>query len=491
MSRKQTIGKRTLCTLLPLLLCAALFPACQPTPEAPIVVQKNQENLLQAASQPAPENSDASLRERTSSPAEYSDTIIGDHLEICVAAEVIIPDCTSVPIIRAEAADFSQDVVTTFFDALCGDAIMWKIASEMSKDEIEDAILDMQKSMLYAKSEGDMELAEVYEAAIEAYQQRLESAPETVEEVRSDGTLEHLVEINKETGEIVGHYTGVSAVERLGGHTFGREFRVSNNSDRKESIVYQSSSSGGGGLPVRTGARMEFLANNAGALIYTENETPLGSGEWESDLAAGAGISVEEACGFVQQFLDRSEIPMKIKAVAITKDEDDAAYKISCARKIGDVSCAIIEGCSSGNTAEAYAPMWFYEHLDFWVNDSGILGVRWESPIKEKETVVTDCSLLSFADIAAIFSEMMPIIYDFDATLDAVGTITYRIDRIELELVRVADQNSLATGLLVPAWRFYGSKSGTDHAGLGFEEIGCYLTVNAVDGSVIDTTVGY
>ena len=195
--------KRTLCLLTALLL-AALFSACQPTPEAPIVVQKNQENLLQAASQPNPENHDAGLRERTGSPAEYSDTIIGDHLEIRVAAEVIIPDCTSVPIIRVEAADFSQDVVTTFFDALCGDAIMWKIASEMSKDEIEDAILDMQKSMLYAKSEGDMELAKVYEAAIEAYQQRLESAPETVEEVRSDGTLETRLKSTKKQEKLLG-----------------------------------------------------------------------------------------------------------------------------------------------------------------------------------------------------------------------------------------------------------------------------------------------
>ena len=60
---------------------------------------------------------------------------------------------------------------------------------------------------------------------------------------------------------------------------------------------------------------------------------------------------------------------------------------------------------------------------------------------------------------------------------------TIEIDRIELGLMRVYEQNNLDTGVIVPVWDFYGKINGKSE--------GTYLTINAVDGSIIDRVGGY
>ena len=56
---------------------------------------------------------------------------------------------------------------------------------------------------------------------------------------------------------------------------------------------------------------------------------------------------------------------------------------------------------------------------------------------------------------------------------------TIEIERIELGLMRVLEPDSLDTGVVVPVWDFYGKSGET------------YITINAVDGSIIDRRVGY
>ena len=68
------------------------------------------------------------------------------------------------------------------------------------------------------------------------------------------------------------------------------------------------------------------------------------------------------------------------------------------------------------------------------------------------------------------------------------GDVTINIDSVKLRYTRISEKDSFDTGLLVPVWDFIGTK--TDQ--YGNEVHGAILmSINAIDGSVIDRNLGY
>ena len=73
---------------------------------------------------------------------------------------------------------------------------------------------------------------------------------------------------------------------------------------------------------------------------------------------------------------------------------------------------------------------------------------------------------------------------------------TLNIDRIQLELQRVTEENAIEYGLVIPVWNFYGEyvseyEWATFSSKPPYDLPGALLTINAVDGSVIDPQKGY
>lgn len=73
---------------------------------------------------------------------------------------------------------------------------------------------------------------------------------------------------------------------------------------------------------------------------------------------------------------------------------------------------------------------------------------------------------------------------------------TLNIDRIQLELQRVTEENAIEYGLVIPVWNFYGEyvseyEWATFSSNPPYDLPGALLTINAVDGSVIDPQKGY
>jgi hypothetical protein len=96
---------------------------------------------------------------------------------------------------------------------------------------------------------------------------------------------------------------------------------------------------------------------------------------------------------------------------------------------------------------------------------------------------------MPFEKIREIFEKMV-LIVDNDADLEGID-VRYRITNVRLGLVSIPEQNGDG-GLLVPAWDFIGIWEYDDHVpdeqrelGRTTDETWSYLTVNAVDGSII------
>lgn len=149
---------------------------------------------------------------------------------------------------------------------------------------------------------------------------------------------------------------------------------------------------------------------------------------------------------------------------------------------------------------------WGYEQIAFAADRTEIREMSWDNPLEVRETVQSSAALLPFSDVMKRFEAMVRVRYaattgDFGGR---IGTMEVQVDDIRLSLMRIREQNGDgATGLLVPAWVFYGhskltESDGTEsynllHGGSSSTpgDLFPVLVVNAVDGSVIDFKEGY
>ena len=90
--------KRTLCTLLPLLLCAALLSACQPTPEEEPVAQKDTEGLverIEVTEEGISDMAGVSEAQRITRALEAVSQKTG--IDITIDADVVLPETITAP----------------------------------------------------------------------------------------------------------------------------------------------------------------------------------------------------------------------------------------------------------------------------------------------------------------------------------------------------------------------------------------------------------
>ena len=127
--------------------------------------------------------------------------------------------------------------------------------------------------------------------------------------------------------------------------------------------------------------------------------------------------------------------------------------------------------------------------IQFRINDSGIVGFDYNAPLQTVETVVDHAALKSFDEVKSTFESMVVVMNAQDTKLsDEKSSVTIKIDRVILGYARISEANSYDTGLLVPVWDFKGTV--TDSLG-GNTSYGSVMTINAIDGTIIDRTLGY
>ena len=182
---------------------------------------------------------------------------------------------------------------------------------------------------------------------------------------------------------------------------------------------------------------------------------------------------------------------------------ENYAYRLYYTRVVNGVKCLVNEGKSIDDMSDGIP--WPYETVCFTVDRRG-LQLCWESPLEIIDTVHTDPVLKPFSEILNTFESMMKIKFE-DVTnrmTDGTGRMDITIDTMQLGLVRVREKDGDGlTGLLVPAWIFYGnnriiSEDGftrydySDGSASSWnKEPFPMLVINAVDGTIIDLSNGY
>ena len=160
---------------------------------------------------------------------------------------------------------------------------------------------------------------------------------------------------------------------------------------------------------------------------------------------------------------------------------------------ITDALCAPI----MQTDGEVYSELWSREYLEFDFYDGDLIGVDWREKGQIENVVEEAAVILPWETIQRTAEKQFD--YTFTAAeadsfggLSTLGGIVH-INRVELGFVKVLKKDSQSKYLLVPAWSFIGYQEGRElDAWRGIAESAyCFLTINAIDGSVIDRALMY
>lgn len=487
-----------------LLACAITLAGCRATPEQPVVVQKDTEQMIEKAKETlAPETEKLPLTERYAVKEHLKKTVteLDGKLVIDADADVGVPATDKLSIVHVVPANHSQETVYALFKALCGDTAMYKgrqaeDGKRYAKAEIDDIIvtLNQEISGLEASGGDENEIMSLQDE-VEYYEGVYAGAPDSIEDTPADGTLEGNDVYYGET--FAGKNTMTFAVEYPGkyyGYN-GKVFSVYNDSDQKDAVEYEGP---------KGDKKTRYPSYEADIEYYDEHYFSFDEWErsnWRRIFAQGdltqeeldkAGLTPEQASGLAEKLFADVQIPFSVTGIFYV-DLPEPCYMLDCSRQVNGAN---LTTAGEGVGGDGLSPYWAYERMSLFVSKEGIIYFRWHSPYEVKETTVESATLKPFEDIESIFYTMMKTIYAPAAKAENGTTIDVSYVSLQLQRIKLKDDNS--EGLLTPVWCFYGIRTVdeviknpgmvSDWAAMGYTPL---LIVNAVDGSIIDLEKGY
>lgn len=480
---------RHMALLLALLLLSALFlPACQPTPEEDIVVNKGDGALMELVLATAAPEQEQTARVPYSAPARYEEAFVGysDNLSVEIDAEVIAPPEAPIPVYEAQLLEWTDAQADACICALIGDVTLYEQTSALSKAEVEALIVECQRELSdpnsdlntilqFGGTQAEYEAGKAnVEATLAALEQQWQHAPETVERkvverrFLEDGTRASIVGGAK----LADGATAEVAVHKM------------QDPGRQKMTIHVSR---GLGVP----------------FLFSRELTDLKGLTCSAAAAEAQAQAALEAMGLAGQYrLAFAGSATTHSSTSTSPDDAPKCYMFYYCQQLSGIP--ILYAAPQDAQTTLYAGAWPYETMCFGVNDSGILYFEWVSPIAAGRLLNADVPLLPFEEVMQRFRSSIAASYLPINTVGNVDEYRLTIDRIEFGYTRVAMPDRQSVGMLVPSWGFYGVEKDYYRNAAATQQIldednchmqdtpgHCFLTINAIDGSVIDRIVGY
>ncbi len=490
--------------ILPLAACAllvgALCACAGMEPTAVPAVSKGTEQMIATAAQQPAETASQTLRESLGVPKHVEETPLqtkNNKFSVEISADVTVPVTDHLSIYRVSADEFSPEFLQRAFACFCGDTAMYDYGNLFeTKQTIQDRIDSMQNALDLNDSPdgpGDDAWRAEYEAQIAKLKSRLQNAQEGLGDPISSAVF------TEQLGSDGGKQSVFEAVNAQN-PPFTKEFFVRNNAQYPASEG-NTDAVGESAAVLRSEASMNYFDSSRVAVALYQlrdvtNEPQI------SELS----MTPAEALSRVAALLDTLKIEnMRPFRVYLASDAEAAdaghyAYFVEARRTVAGVEVqspfnrSYVGGFDGGKE-------WAYETLEVRLDDSGLLGFSWVSPLAVGAVEVERATLLPFSSILTVAKNMLAVVNEpLESDLATYSACTIVIDHITLSLQRVSDANSVEQGLLIPVWNFYGQENyvlsgGTEVQRAETVPVGLreepYLSVNAIDGSVISKTSGF
>ena len=496
---RKALSGILVCTLL-----LGTLAGCAEQAVALVPIQsKDTEQMIATASQSATETTGQTLRESLNVPerVEMADLPTqSEKFSVAISADVSVPETDHLSIYPVSAAEFSEAFVATAFGYFCSDQTMYDFGNlTETREQIEGRIDSMQRDLDSNDSPdgpngGDAWRTE-YEAAIAKLKAKLPNAPEDLGEPIRIAQLEPNEAVGDGTYDL---FMAVNAPE----YPFTMEFFVINNVDYPTDAVRYIESTDTTVAP-RSEASFHFGdSRRVPGVLYrvkdVTNEAKI------AELSTTPAEAMAKAAALLNTLGITDMKPYRV-TLALEFDETTSAtgkyaYSVEVCRMVdGVLVLSPYARTYVGDLNDGHE--WAYETLDIRLDDEGIIGMNWVSPLSVGAAKVENATLLPFDSILDVAKTMLVVANEpLEADLNGYDQIAIQIDRITLSLQRVPNADSIDDGLLIPVWNFYGTQryvltNGVETQRNYDEPLDSidqpFLSINAINGSVIDKTRGY
>ena len=446
---------KTLRRLGALLMTTMLFASCQPRPEQGVIVGKGE----QSAAPSALPSMAASQEPQGEEHWEERFAATTGKFQIIVDAPVYYQGMTTGREYTVTMPEFSKEQIDAVFNVLVGDRAIYSDEKGVeTKEALEEDII-YAKSLLSTSSD-EME-RERLEQSIKVSEEFYQKAP-AADEIRK-GALSRDV-IYQKNGFVL----------------------IENGTPRFDSFF------------VKKGDVNNIqYSSNAENIMYSnehEQEQPARGMEMSREEAIQLGLETLEQMGLTDYYVAQCNVADDyIYYLNVQPDSPKQCYKLRIFRNIGGVP---INGVTRSNglteSEEGLVRrVSGSESIIMDITDNGVEHFDWSSPFAIQGEPKELGALMPFEQIKERFRTFM-----MAANTDIVGgwVEEVHIDEIRLGWMLVAKKDSSTELRVIPVWDFFGYNVVKDPSGRSKREGEAgysQLTINAVDGSIINRVVGY
>ena len=423
-------------------------------------------------------------------------------MKIHVNADVVVPASKSITIQKVQKVQFSQKTVDILSKNLVRGQLFSGDDYKLTKSEIQQQILEVEAGIAKGPSALQKlkggEKGDSRKYTLDNLKELLKTAPETSTKTPSNGKLQ----ADKEGGGE--KLYGLAQSEEHGYESLGVY-----NYD-KESLDYLDYDSEKNGFSrgmgnFMTKEQLEASITHMGMASITSKDIAN-----IPDIAITENVAKQKAEALISalgiNYL-KCYSSQKLYGGSSEATPDQSAYinprkcvwYIRYERNVNGIPTTYTPyDCIKVDQENQSAP-WSYEDMTFAIDDTGIVGFSWKSPYKVTGTVTENSNLLPFDQAMNVFNNMALVVNSWDgiaADNPRVAGVEINVNHIKLGLSRITEQDKRDSGLLVPVWDFFGSltyinKVNGETKNQLMDDNIPILTVNAIDGSIINRSVGY
>ena len=513
----KKMKNRNWCKCIALVVGFSFFlVGCQKTPDQKAVQQKDVEVLMSQIEETQSSNL------TFEAPQNFSDSILSEDgkTSININASIDTGETLEYSAVTIVPKEFTNENAEVIYNALVGDKPLYQTYFENilpTKDLLDCMNLTFQK---WIDSSNDPEYITSTQEQIDFNRAIYDQAPNTRYET-----------------EIPLEFVNVDALEQLrsierdwpiSGVMFGEKRTEQEYMEYRDELIKELESGecenptikGVANLGNDREAFFNLRTNESGKNtslrfeIYDTREEFYSEYGYTAPVKEQIKYSQEEALEIAYQKLSDMGIDYMVMEIA-NKETDEQnndlhyGYLFYFVRAVNNMkTTATVE--APNLEVSSNASVWKQENIVVAVDNTGVNYLYWESPSELKTTLNENVNLLEFDLIMDTLKEqiMDNIVYiDYVGDEGYIEKCEFVIDRIVLGNMTISQKNSKNEYLMLPVWDFFGHEIITytpdyiekvdDHFLVDEnntrtveEPYHSYLTINAVDGSIIDRTSG-
>lgn len=475
--------------LLVVSIMTGALAGCQQTPSAEAIAQKGDVSALVKANKS--KAGQETVRSEVNAPETDKFEMVSEsgNTTVNVDAKVVVPETNSIKIAKVINRELSsldlKGLSEYFFEGK--EYQVSKELSEMSKAEL-GKLIEEQKAMMEDATTYEWltdEEKEDYKKQDQDYllklQEYYDKASETEEEVPIVYELKPVE--NKKVGEDAKKFS----VEMVEGGVWKGFTVITGKYYNTVNYVIDGAECGFAG----------YFEGYENKCKYSEDEAKqkceeviklLGiSGEFQLAQCLPA-VSYSQDSGTVQDYYCGYQIVYKRDLDNVSETYEGQSLWTKSFES---------EGSESGT--EVNLPK-DYENIYFVFNEDGICAFSWKEPMEVEKVLAENVKMISYEEAIKVFKEEA-----FEKSIMLAHTevsegqedqdmqqtedeqkVTYNIDQVKLGYMRVQNKDKEGGYTLIPVWDFFSTSSAS-----GGSPVISFLTINAIDGSIIDRGLGY